>query len=61
MRKPKFKIGDWLTFKAATRASYRKARRKITGIDEIGRPMVSYNGWSGFVVRFDEVIKVEPS
>jgi len=54
-----FSVGDWLTFKAATRSDYRKARRKITGIDEMGRPMVGYAGWTDFVVRPDEIIKVE--
>lgn len=53
------KVGDILTFKSATRSSYRKATRKITGIDEYGRPLVTYSGWSGFIVRMEEIISVE--
>jgi hypothetical protein len=60
-RTKKFKVGDWLIFKAATRSSYTKARRKITGIDGWGRPLVTYHGWSGFVVQPREIIEVEKS
>jgi hypothetical protein len=54
--KANFAVGDLLTFKAATRSHYHKATRVITGIDSYGRPLVSYHGWSGFVVRPDEII-----
>lgn len=56
----KFAVGDLLTFKAATRSHYRKATRVITGVDNFGRPLVSYHGWNGFVVRLDEVISASP-
>jgi len=53
------KIGDRLTFKAATRAHCRKATRPITGFDSYGRPLVNYAGWRGFIVRHDEIISCE--
>ncbi len=55
----KFKVGDLLTFKAATRYSYRKATRKIVSIDHYGRPCVRYCGWSEFIVRPNEILSVE--
>lgn len=59
MKRRKMQIGDLLTFKAATRCSYRKATRRITGFDSYGRPLVRYAGWSGFIVRLSEIISVE--
>lgn len=59
MRKKKMRIGDLLTFKAATRCHYRKATRIITGFDSYGRPLVRYAGWSGFIVQPNEIISVE--
>lgn len=58
-RLKKMRVGDLLTFKAATRYSYRKATRIITGFDHYGRPEVSYSGWRGFIVRPNEIISVE--
>lgn len=58
MRK-KMHVGDLLTFKAATRYSYRKATRVITGFDSYGRPLVRYEGWSGFIVQPKEIISVQ--
>lgn len=55
------KIGDRLTFKSVTRDSYRKATRFITGFDPIGRPLVRYAGWHGFVVLPHEIISIEES
>lgn len=55
----KMRVGDLLTFKAATRCSYRKATRVITGFDNIGRPLVRYAGWSGFIVQPREIIEVK--
>lgn len=52
-------IGDSLTFKAATRYSYKKATRKIVSIDHYGRPCVRYGGWSEFIVRPNEILSVE--
>jgi len=51
-------VGDYITFKAATRAGCRKARRKVV---EIGLHylMVKYHGWDNFAVDPSEVIKVE--
>jgi hypothetical protein len=59
MARKKLRIGDLLTFKAATRCSYRKATRKITGFDALGRPLVTYAGWSGFIVRPQEILSTE--
>ena len=59
MSELKMKIGDLLTFKAATRYSFKKATRKIVGFDHHGRPLVRYAGWSQFIVRPDEIISVE--
>lgn len=61
MTKRKIQVGDMLTFKAATRSHYRKATRPVRSIDEFGRPLVAYHGYSGFVVRLDEIISWEPS
>lgn len=54
----KMHVGDLLTFKAATRDSYRKATRKITGFDNYGRPLVRYAGWSDFIVQPCEIVSV---
>lgn len=51
------KIGDRLTFKAATRSHYRKATRVIVGFDLHGRPMVRYHGWGNFIVQPHEILK----
>lgn len=59
MTKRKMKIGDLLTFKAATRYSFAKATRKIKGFDAYGRPLVKYAGWTEFIVRPDEIISWE--
>lgn len=58
MPRRKMQIGDLLTFKAATRYSYRKATRKITGFMPDGRPEVTYAGWQGFIVQPREIISV---
>jgi len=58
-RRKKMAVGDLLTFKAATRCSYRKATRKITGFDHYGRPLVRYAGWSDFIVQPKEILSVE--
>ena len=55
----KMRVGDLLTFKAATRCSYAKATRVITGFDHLGRPEVRYAGWSDFIVQPKEIISVE--
>lgn len=58
-RRKTMRVGDLLTFKAATRCSFRKATRVITGFDEYGRPLVRYAGWHGFIVQPREIIAVE--
>lgn len=59
LREPR--VGDRLTFKAATRSHYRKATRLINGFDTLGRPLVNYHGWSDFVVQLHEIISCEPA
>lgn len=59
MARRKMRVGDLLTFKSATRCSFRKATRKITGFDHLGRPTVRYAGWSDFIVLPKEIISVE--
>ena len=61
MGKRKMRVGDRLTFKAATRSHYRKATRPIRGFTPQGRPMVAYHGWSDFVVQPHEIISCEPA
>lgn len=58
MTRKKMKVGDLLTFKAATRYSFKKATRVITGFDHYGRPLVRYSGWSDFIVQPKEIISV---
>lgn len=58
-RRPRARVGDYIVFKAATRHSYRKARRKVTGFDTLGRCLVRYAGWSDFIVHSHEIISVE--
>lgn len=55
----KWRVGDMLTFKSATRYSCRKATRKIVSLDHLGRPCVRYSGWSDFIVMPKEIISVE--
>lgn len=62
MSRPRIEVGDYITFTAATRSDCKKARRKVTGIDHLGRPLVRYHGWSGFIVGAfptDKIHKVE--
>ena len=59
VRRDAMREGDFLIFKSATRAGCKKAKRRITGIDRQGRPLVTFNGWRGFVVRLDEILGVE--
>jgi hypothetical protein len=59
MARKKMRVGDLLTFKAATRCSYRKATRVITGFDSYGRPLVRYVGWANFIVQPKEIISFE--
>jgi hypothetical protein len=60
MARKKFAVGDQIKFKAATRGSFRAAVRVVQEIDELGRPLVRYEGWSSFVVRHDEILAVLP-
>ncbi len=50
-------IGDYIIFKAQTRDSFRKVRRKVNGFYN-GMPTVGYFGSCNFVVRYDEIIEV---
>lgn len=57
------KVGDRITFRAATRYDYRKATRVVTHEwDPFFSPRVgvSYNGWKGFWVHPDEIIEHHP-
>lgn len=58
MRPRKIKVGDSITFKAATRSHYKQATRKVVGIDHQGRPLVRYHGWSDFIVEWSEVTAI---
>ena len=53
-----FKIGDTITFKAQTMYSCRKATRKVVGKDYTGRPLVKYDGWDDFQIRWNEITHV---
>ena len=61
MPRRKMNVGDLLTFKAATRYSFKKATRVIKGFDHLGRPLVGYAGWSDFIVQPKEIISVKPT
>lgn len=52
------RVGDRIKFRSATRDGCRAAVRKVVGIDEFGRPLVAYHGWSHFVVLHREVLEV---
>ena len=51
------KVGDRIEFKACTRSHYRKAIRKITGINANGRVEVRYHGWGDFQLYSREIIR----
>ena len=63
------RVGDRLTFKAATRWSCAKATRKVNGFYNLYAddgctirdkyPTVRYGGWPDFVVRPYEIISIE--
>lgn len=53
--KSRMRVGDLLTFKAATRASFRTVTRKIRDFDPFGRPLVGYEGWPDFIVQPGEI------
>lgn len=52
------KIGDRITFRAATRDSDRTATRVVNGFDPWNRPTVRYAGWADFIVRREEISAV---
>jgi hypothetical protein len=54
------KVGDRIKFRSPTRVSDRTVTRKVVSLDPLGRPCVVYEGWSDFVVRWDEVQEVLP-
>jgi len=56
----KIEVGDYIVFKSPTRhTKTRQERRQVRNVDEWGRPLVGYAGWSNFIVRLDEIIRVE--
>lgn len=59
MTKRTIEIGDYITFKAATRWSYSKARRKVVSFDHLNRPCVRFGGYSDFIVKPHEISKIE--
>lgn len=61
MRRVNLNIGDRITFKAATRDSYKKMTRVVTGFWPDGCPTVRAHGWSDFVVRWNEILEVLPT
>lgn len=54
------KPGDRITFKAQTREHCRKATRVVTGAHRYGVMVKSYNGWSDFVVKANEILEHHP-
>ena len=55
----KIEIGDKLTFRSVTRSDNRKATRKVNGFYcGSDMPTVQYHGWSHFVVKGYEILKV---
>lgn len=57
-KKPKIKVGDKITFKAMTMYSSRKATRVVREIDSTGRPLVHFDYWTNFQVRWNEISHV---
>lgn len=59
------RVGDRITFRAATRSGCRKATRVVTGTPgntwHGGFSVKSFHGWSGFVVRPGEVVGHQPA
>jgi len=52
-----FKQGQRITFKSPTRSGNIKATRLINGTFN-GLPTVRFNGWVNFVIRQNEIIKI---
>lgn len=52
-------IGDTIEFKTLTLWNSSKAKRKVVALFH-EQPCVRFGGWSKFVVRLEEVIKVIP-
>lgn len=61
MARKKIKIGDRIRFRAVTRWSDKPATRKVVDIDQEGRPLVRFGGWSNFIVERNEVLEVLPA
>lgn len=59
MRKTKLEIGDRITFKAATRASFAKLTRVVNGFWVDGRPTVRAHGYGEFIVDWREIQSVQ--
>ena len=53
------KIGDRITFRAATRGGKPQATRKVVGFWVDGRPEVRFHGWPRFIVRWEEIVAVD--
>lgn len=54
------RVGDRITFKAATRSHCRKATRIVSGTHPCGVTVKSYHGWSDFVVKGREILEHHP-
>jgi len=52
-----FKQGQIITFKSPTRSGNVKSIRVINGTFN-GLPTVRFNGWVNFVIRQNEIIKI---
>ena len=58
------RVGDRITFKAATRHCFKKATRVVTSVPREGADWFTvkgYQGWSDFAVRPAEIIEHHPA
>ena len=52
------KVGTKIEFKACTRWSSKKEIRIVNGFTRGGLPTIRFGGWSDFVLRENEIIRI---
>lgn len=53
------KVGDYIRFVCLIAYREHRGRCKVNGFYRDGRPTVRCNGFSDFIVNFDEIVRVE--
>ena len=61
MQMTNIKVGDRIQFRSITRWNSRTVWRKVNGFWAGRGPTVRFGGWGNFIVRWDEIVDVDPA